>query len=152
VGWLVAALASALFMTGLIWFVQVVHYPLFGAVGSGSFPEYHRRHAALTTLVVGMPMLVELGASVGLVAMRPAGASTWLVWASLLLVLGVFGSTALVQVPLHERLSGGFEVGAHRALVASNAVRAILWTAHSGVLLVLLWQVLGAQGTVGHGD
>ena len=30
-------LASTLAMVGLIWFVQVVHYPLFEKVGAGGF-------------------------------------------------------------------------------------------------------------------
>lgn len=35
---------ATLFMTGLIWFVQVVHYPLFLRVGEGNFQiPLHRR-------------------------------------------------------------------------------------------------------------
>ena len=60
-------LVSALFMTGLIWFVQVVHYPLFAKV-SGTYPAYQAEHMARTTWVVAVPMLVELGAGVLLAA------------------------------------------------------------------------------------
>lgn len=31
---------STIFMTGLIWFVQVVHYPLFAAVGREAAAPY----------------------------------------------------------------------------------------------------------------
>lgn len=34
---LLVCLGSTLYMTGLIWFVQAVHYPLLGEVGPGSF-------------------------------------------------------------------------------------------------------------------
>jgi hypothetical protein len=34
---LLTCVASTLFMTGLSWFVQVVHYPLFAAVGPDAF-------------------------------------------------------------------------------------------------------------------
>ena len=52
--------AATVFMTGLIWFVQVVHYPLFSAVGRDRFSEYEGRHSRLTGRVVGAPMLLEL--------------------------------------------------------------------------------------------
>ncbi len=36
---LTSHLVATAAMVGLIWFVQVVHYPLFAAVGSGGFAE-----------------------------------------------------------------------------------------------------------------
>jgi hypothetical protein len=35
---------STLSMVGLIWFVQIVHYPLFKMVGDDGFSEYERCH------------------------------------------------------------------------------------------------------------
>jgi hypothetical protein len=46
-------------MTGLIWFVQVVHYPLFRAVGSSGYAAYQERHMRLTKVVVVPRMLLE---------------------------------------------------------------------------------------------
>ena len=37
---LLAHAAATLFMVGLIWFVQVVHYPLFARVGPDAFVPY----------------------------------------------------------------------------------------------------------------
>ncbi len=56
---LVLNLFSTVFMTGLIWFVQLVHYPLFDHVADGQFTPYHRQHTRRTTRVVAGPMLVE---------------------------------------------------------------------------------------------
>jgi hypothetical protein len=47
------------FMTGLIWFVQVVHYPLMAAVGSPGFAAYEAAHSRRTTWVVAPVMLAE---------------------------------------------------------------------------------------------
>ena len=60
--------AATLFMTGLIWFVQVVHYPLLANVGADGFAAYAQRHSSLTTWVAGPAMLIELGAAMALVA------------------------------------------------------------------------------------
>ena len=38
---LLVSLATTIFMTGLIWFVQVVHYAMFANVGLDPFTAYH---------------------------------------------------------------------------------------------------------------
>ena len=48
-------------MTGLIWFVQVVHYPLFARVGEEGFHAYEAAHARATSRVVAPLMLGEVG-------------------------------------------------------------------------------------------
>jgi hypothetical protein len=56
---LLAHAASTLVMVGVIWFVRVVHYPLFEQVGKAAFAAYETAHARLTTWVVAPTMLVE---------------------------------------------------------------------------------------------
>ncbi|MEM9186678.1 MAG: hypothetical protein AAGB00_09310 [Planctomycetota bacterium] len=131
------ALAS-LYMTGLIWFVQLVHYPMFGDVPAESFTEYERIHQARTTWAVGPPMLVELFTAVLMFWFRPEGVPAWTPWAGLALLLLVDGSTALFFGPQHGRLSAGFDATLHRQLVDWNWVRTFGWTAR-GVLL--LWAI-----------
>ena len=58
---LLAHVGATLFMVGLIWFVQVVHYPLFGSVGREGFAGYSQAHSRLTGFVVGLPMLGRVG-------------------------------------------------------------------------------------------
>jgi phage terminase large subunit-like protein len=132
-----ACLASTWFLTGLIWFVQVVHYPLFAAVPPEAFGAYHARHTRTTTSVVVVPMLVELLTSAALLAWRPAWMSREAAVAGLILAALVWASTAGVQVPLHARLSRGRDAAAIRRLVRTNAARAALWTAHALLLLAV---------------
>ncbi len=124
-------------MTGLIWFVQVVHYPLFDRVEVEAFRRYHADHTRTTTYVVILPMVAELIASVYLVARRPDGVEPWMVWAGLACAVVSWGVTFFCSVPAHDRLAAGFEVEAHRWLVRTNAIRAASWTAHSAVLLLM---------------
>lgn len=134
---LLACVASTLFMTGLIWFVQAVHYPMFNRVEPSRFAAYHAEHSARTTRVVLVPMVVELLSSLALAVRRPEGVGPALAWAAFAAAVLTWASTALVQVPLHNRLAGGFDGDAHRALVGSNLVRAGLWTAHAALVLVM---------------
>lgn len=69
---LLAHAATTLVMVGIIWFVQVVHYPLFGHVGKSAFAAYEMTHAHLTTWAVAPPMLIEALTGVILLWRRPA--------------------------------------------------------------------------------
>jgi hypothetical protein len=131
--------AATLAMAGVIWFVQVVHYPLFAAVAPERFAGYESGHRRLTTVVVAPLMLVELATAVALV-IRPAAAAEprWAVWAGLALLAVIWSSTFFVQVPLHEKLAAGFDGAAHRRLVRGNWVRTAGWTARAGLALLLL--------------
>ncbi len=134
--WLLAAHAGAtLYLTGLIWFVQIVHYPLFADVGRAGFAAYERNHAGLTTMVVGPPMLVELTCAVLLVLRRPAAWPAWAAWTGLALLAVIWASTMFLQVPRHGELSAGFEEKAHRALVMTNWIRTLAWTVRGGLVL-----------------
>jgi hypothetical protein len=53
------------------------------------------------------------------------------------LLLAVWGSTFLLQVPCHERLSAGWDEAVHARLVATNWIRTAGWTLRL-VLLALL--------------
>ncbi|MFN0182016.1 MAG: hypothetical protein ACKVZ0_24700 [Gemmatimonadales bacterium] len=121
-------LAATLFMTGVIWFVQVVHYPLFSAVARSEFPSYAKQHAALTTWIVAPPMLVELASALLLFWIRPAGVSTGNLSVGLSLLAVIWISTALVQVRCHDALQRGFDATAYRRLVRTNWVRTVAWS------------------------
>ena len=143
---LLTCLGSTLFMTGLIWFVQVVHYPLFDRVDPAAFRRYHADHTRRTTPVVAVPMLLELGTSLFLVARPPAGSGPGWAAAGLAAAAVSWGATASLSVPLHRRLALGIDPAAHRALVRTNLVRLASWTAHSAVLLVMTARALRAAG------
>ncbi len=134
---LVQAAATA-YMTGLIWFVQVVHYPLLEAVPAPALPAYEIRHQRLTTWVVAPPMLLELLTAVAAIGWRPAGVPALWAWAGVTLLGVIWASTAFVQVPLHESLEKAHDAGRLRSLVASNWIRTIAWTARA---LLVAWGV-----------
>jgi len=129
-------LACTLYMVGLIWFVQRVHYPLFAAVGPSRFADYEQAHVARTGPVVGPAMLGEAGLAVLLVAL-PGAAPPPLAWLGAGLLVVVWLSTALLQVPSHGVLREGFDPGAHRRLVLGNWIRTIAWSARGLVALAI---------------
>jgi hypothetical protein len=139
---LLLQLATTLPMTGLIWFVQVSHYPLFAAVDAASFGNYESRHRMRTSLVVGPLMLVEAATTVLLFGGVPSLLSLAEAVAGAALLLTIWGSTAGLQVPCHHRLSQGFDERAWRRLVWSNWIRTAAWTSRTALLLGVVWRQL----------
>jgi hypothetical protein len=140
---LLAHLAATLVMVGIIWFVQVVHYPLFGGVGAEGFPAYSEAHTRRTGYVVGPPMLLEAATAVLLIFLRPPAVPASAAWAGLALLAVVWASTALLQVPRHRTLGTGFDMAAWRALVLTNWVRTAAWTLRGALVLWMVFQALG---------
>jgi hypothetical protein len=130
-------LAATLIMVGVIWIVQIVHYPLFSAVGADGFAIYQAEHGRRITVIVGPLMLFELATAALFVVARPPSINPSLAWIGLALVIAIWLSTVLLQVPQHSVLGGGFDAAAHRALVLTNWIRTAAWTAR-GVLVLYL--------------
>ncbi len=138
---LAIALAHAfvtLFMTGLIWFVQIVHYPAHAMVGPAEFASYQRAHMRRTTYVVAPAMLIEAATATLLLALAPESVGRALPGVGLALLAGVWLTTWGLLVPRHRILEKGFDAEAARALVTINWLRTGLWSARGVIALWIL--------------
>jgi hypothetical protein len=142
---LIAQLVSTLAMVGVIWFVQVVHYPLFGKVGVVGFHDYEQSHQQRAGLVVAPLMSTEAVTSVSLLWICPAAIPMEAVICGVLLVVLIWASTLFWQVPFHQRLSKSFDAATHQRLVKSNWVRTVAWSAR-GVLVCWMFMRLFTNG------
>lgn len=139
---LVQAFASSA-LAGLIWTIQLVHYPLFDRVDEDRWLEFHQSHSARISIVVGPLMAAEGLSALWLLFRRPSSVGLFLVWGGAMLVALVLGSTVLISVPFHNRLAAGFNVKAHRLLVVTNWIRTIGWTLRGIVAFVMIASYFG---------
>lgn len=130
---LLAHAGVTLVLVGLIWTIQLVHYPLFRHVDPSAWDAFHDAHGMRITWLVGLLMPAEVLLAGALVLQQPS----LLTWAGVGLLVVIWLSTALVQVPLHQRLGEGFDEAVHARLVAFNWIRTIAWTLR-GLLAVHL--------------
>jgi len=132
-------------MAGLIWFVQVVHYPLFADVPASASTAYAERHQRLTARVVGAPMAVEGVCALWLFFAPPAGVGRLLPFIAGLILAVVLGSTVMLQVPRHGRLArttSADEIDkVVTSLVTTNWVRTIGWSTRAVLAAVMVAQV-----------
>lgn len=125
-------------MVGLIWFVQIVHYPMFANVEKESFATYEAIHMRLTTWVVAPIMLLELLTTATLLLLGLQSVDHAIAVGCVVLLGISWLSTVCLQVPCHQVLSDGFDQAAHRRLVHTNWVRTIAWTIKSVLAAVLI--------------
>ena len=128
-------LVATVYMAGLIWFVQLVHYPLMKGVGPERFALYANEHSRRTGWAVGAPMLVE-GATAAMLALSPR-TDPALAWPGLGLLVLIWLSTAFLQVPCHRALGKSFDEAAIARLVRTNWIRTTAWTMRAGLAVAM---------------
>jgi len=125
-------------MLGIVWFAQIVHYPLFTQVDPGSFIKYQNFNLFRTVFIVVPLQMVEMGTALLLVWKTPAGLLPLQVWSNLILIILIWCSTAFLQVPRHYRLTRGFDAKGINFLVSTNWIRTISWSMRC---VIVLWMV-----------
>ena len=134
--------AATLFLVGLIWMVQVVHYPLFNMADRANFSAFEAAHSNRISLIVGPTMLLEIVTAGWLLLARPDGIPVWTLWAGAALVGAVWFVTGFLSVPQHAILSAGFDQRAYRTLVDTNWIRTIAWTLRGALVLWMLYTTM----------
>lgn len=127
-----------LYMTGLIWIIQVIHYPLFKLVGAENYVVYHKSHIQRTSVVIAVPMLLEMLSALYLILKAEFYRNSSLFLVASLLILVIWLVTFFISVPQHNILVNGFDDTAFKTLLNTNWVRTIGWTLRA----VLLYQLL----------
>ena len=134
-------------MAGLIWLIQIVHYPLFKVVGKNEFQTYHNGHSEMITPLVGTVMIIELISSTFLVVFPPKNVSLTIPIIGFILVFIIWTSTAFLQIPQHNALSKAYDLKAHNLLIQTNWIRTIAWSMRGFLLLYMLHLFLIQQET-----
>lgn len=124
-------------MVGIIWFTQLIHYPLYEKVKEG-FVEYERAHMRRTAVVVGPIMFFEALVAIMLVTMAEGDLMARLATANLVALILVWISTFLFQMGQHQKLTVRFSHKIFRNLLATNWIRTIFWTVKGAILFWMI--------------
>ncbi|MGA0333366.1 MAG: hypothetical protein ACO3N7_05690 [Kiritimatiellia bacterium] len=122
--WAVVHFFCAAYMTGIIWFVQRVQYPMLHLTDGPRAKEGHREYTRRMGPVVMPVMLLEVFLQGRWLVQEPGLPA--FVGAALLAT--VWLSTFLLQVPCHRRLERNFDPQVQKFLVRSNWIRSAAWS------------------------
>ena len=113
-------------MTGVIWVIQIVHYPSFHFIEKELYTAFQKFHMNKISIIVIPIMLAELITGM-MLFLDKSSKSPFLIISFVILVLiwlitGVFFSKA------HNELIAGYQELVINQLVAMNWIRTLLWT------------------------
>jgi hypothetical protein len=132
---LLICLFFSLYGVGMIWFLQLNHYPLYASVGPDAFREYVVAHNRRLLLPVILPSLLAFLSSVALALCHATEIPDWSVWLVIAMNAVIAVSTVLVQGPAHAVLArGGYSASIVRKVLATNWLRTAAWTANGALL------------------
>ncbi|MFK7924641.1 MAG: hypothetical protein AB8H47_21975 [Bacteroidia bacterium] len=129
-------------LCGIIWIIQVLHYPLFAHVGEAAFAQYESLHRTWISPLVGPLMVAELITGLILLTWRPDGISPYLLWIGAALIGIIWINTFFQAVPLHNKLLDGLNPEAVTSLVRVNWIRTIAWTVRLGILGWIVFKLM----------
>lgn len=133
-------LVSTSIMVGVIWTIQIVHYPFFHRLDQKNFGLYMDTHRSKISYIVIPVMLAELTSGIGLIIINTQFQAQFI--AGFILILLIWISTAVIQVPSHSKLASGYDQTEVQKLVRLNWIRTILWSLRLTLLLFVLTRII----------
>ena len=123
---LVIHLIATSIMVGVIWVIQLVHYPSFHFIELKQYTTFQRFHMSRISFVVIPAMLTELFTLI-LFIISTDPIDTLVTVSGLLLVL-IWLMTAVFFSGVHQKLTLGYDKTVVDKLVKLNWGRTMLWT------------------------
>ena len=127
-------LVSTSFMVGVIWIVQLVHYPTFLFIDEQKSYDFQKFHMSRISYIVMPAMTTELfsGIYIYIYSNMAIDSNLFLLALTILIINWVI--TALVFVKMHNKLLINYKIEIISLLVKWNWLRTLLWS----VRLILL--------------
>ncbi len=125
-------------MLGIIWFIQLIHYPLLNKIKEG-LSQYEKAHLKRAAFFIGPLLAIDLVVSIFLVSFETRSILIRLATCNLIFNIFYWIWTFLFQIQHHQKLSVGFSRLSIRKLVLHNWVRTLLWTIKCTALLWMIF-------------
>ena len=131
---IISNLSITILMLGIIWFVQLVHYPLFPKADLNNFKNFHSEHTKRISWIVA-PLLISEGLVSTVLFVKMPSIITFI---GLSILIFIWISTFFIQVPIHNKLNKEFDVKLFYKLLKSNWIRTIGWSLRSVTCFFLM--------------
>ena len=118
-------------MVGVIWVIQLLHYPSFHFINDQKYIEFQHFHMQRISFIVIPVMLIELASALLLSYFFRSSLTIIL----LALLLGIWGITFIFFTNMHQKLTNGYDRANVDSLVKINWSRTALWSLRLIILL-----------------
>ena len=121
-------------MVGVIWVIQLVHYPSFHFIDKDIYDSFQKFHMNKISIIVVPVMILELATGVLLLI---GNSKNILIIISFCMLILIWGITGLFFSDVHGKLISGYNELIVNKLVSMNWIRTVLWTFKMILLLYL---------------
>ena len=118
-------------MVGVIWVIQLLHYPSFHFINDQKYIEFQHFHMRRISFIVIPVMLIELASALLLSYFFRSSLTIIL----LAILLGIWGITFIFFTNMHQKLTNGYDPSIVDRLVQINWSRTALWSLRLIILL-----------------
>lgn len=125
-------------MVGIIWYIQLVQYPLFLLVTKERFPLYHSTYMIRINFIILPTMIAEI-LTAALLVINPVVQSETFYLILGLILWGNWLITWKLTLPIHKQLQKEWNPAKMKQLVSMNWSRTTIWTLR-GIILTLFTQ------------
>tara|TARA_B100002051_G_C16594930_1_gene564844 strand:- start:236 stop:640 length:405 start_codon:yes stop_codon:yes gene_type:complete len=119
-------------MVGVIWLVQVVHYPSFNFIDKKFYSDFQNFHIKRISFIVIPVMLLELVSGLILIFLDNRHSTPSLISFGILILIWII--TGLFFAKAHQDLTVGYDREIVKKIIKLNWIRTLLWS----IRLILL--------------
>ena len=123
---LIAHLIFSSVMTGVIWVIQIVHYPSFHFIEKELYTAFQKFHMNKISIIVMPIMLAEL--ITGIMLLFDKSSKSFFLITSLIILILIWAITGVFFSKVHSKLIFGYQELVVNQLVVMNWIRTLLWT------------------------
>ena len=131
---LIYHIAFCSIMVGVIWLIQLVHYPAFHFIEKSKYVLFQKFHMERISVIVIPAMSLELLSGVLIFIYRPKGIDYFLI--SMIILFTIWVITAAYFARSHQTLLNGYNKRKVVSLVKMNWIRTFLWTLRLVILMI----------------
>ena len=113
-------------MVGVIWVIQLLHYPSFHFVQKSDYPKFQQFHMSRISLIVIPAMIIEF--ITGIMMLQFGFSSNFLFISSLVILITIWGITFIFFTKMHQVLISGYNEIIVNRLISINWSRTLLWS------------------------
>ena len=130
-------IVSTSLMVGVIWIMQLVHYPSFNFINVEEYKSFQEFHMKRISLIVIPVMIMELTSGVLIFWIYQTDNIFFNI--SLFCLFFIWFLTAILFSKMHQKLTWGYQISIVTKLVNLNWLRTISWTLRLGLVLLAGW-------------
>ncbi len=130
-------LISTSIMVGVIWVIQLAHYPSFHFIDKDIYTSFQKFHMNKISLIVLPVMLVEI--TTGVILLNVDNYKSTFILIAFIILIIIWAITGVYFSSAHNKLVIGYQELIINQLVAMNWIRTLLWTLRMILLFCFIY-------------